>query len=86
MVNTGMGRRIRARREALGLSLRELARRTDMTPGQLSEVERGIRREIRTDTLRRLVYHLGVTADWLLGPHEERDPDAEEEESLAVRV
>jgi hypothetical protein len=56
-----------------------------MTPGQLSGVELGKTQEIRTDTLRRLAYHLGVTADWLLGPYEEQR-DAEDEESLAVRV
>jgi transcriptional regulator with XRE-family HTH domain len=66
-----MGRRIRARREYLGLSLRELARRADMTPGQLSGIELGKVREIRTDTLRRLALHLSVTTDWLVGPYEE---------------
>ena len=36
-----VGRRIRLRRETLGVSLRELARRTDLTAAFLSQVERG---------------------------------------------
>lgn len=32
----------RAMREAAGISLRELARRTDLNPGRLSIIERGI--------------------------------------------
>ena len=71
MNNGGMGRRIRYRRTQLGLGLRELARRTGMVPSQLSAVERGTQKEIRSDTLRRLAYHLGVTADWIIGPYEE---------------
>jgi transcriptional regulator with XRE-family HTH domain len=77
MSNGGMGRRIRYRREQLGLGLRELARRVGMQPGHLSQVERGIRTEITTGTLRRLAYHLGVTADWIVGPYEE-DQDEED--------
>lgn len=36
-----LGAEIRARRESLGLSLRELARRADLSPSTLSLVERG---------------------------------------------
>lgn len=78
MSNSGMGRRIRYRRTELGLGLRELARRANMEPSQLSQIERGVRKEIRTDTLRRLAYHLGVTTDWIVGPFE---PEGEAEES-----
>jgi len=36
-----LGAEIRSRREALGLSLRELARRADLSPSALSLAERG---------------------------------------------
>lgn len=71
MGDTGMGRRIRSRRTQLGIGVRELARRAKLEPSQLSKIERGVSPEIRTGTLRRLAYHLGVTADWILGPYEE---------------
>jgi len=69
--NFGMGRRIRSRREELGMSLRELARRCDLVPSHLSKIERNVSHEIKTDTLRKLAYHLSVTTDWLVGPYEE---------------
>jgi transcriptional regulator with XRE-family HTH domain len=67
-----MGRRIRSRREELGMSLRELARRCELVPSHLSKIERDATHEIRTDTLRKLAYHLSVTTDWLVGPYEEK--------------
>jgi transcriptional regulator with XRE-family HTH domain len=84
MNDTGMGRRIRSRRTQLGIGLRELARRAQIEPSQLSKIERGLSQEIRTDTLRRLTYHLGVTADWLLGPYEEESEA--ESDTLAAAV
>ena len=75
MSNFGMGRRIRARRTQLGISLRELARRCDLVPSHLSRIERNPDHEIRTDTLRLLAFHLQVSADWILGVYEEERED-----------
>jgi len=55
-----------------------------MVPSQLSAVERGTQKEIRSDTLRRLAYHLGVTADWIIGPYEEEPKTEDETVSAAV--
>lgn len=41
--NVELGRRIRARREELGLGLNELSERAEMSGGQLSMVENGLR-------------------------------------------
>lgn len=83
MGDPGMGRRIQTRRQQLGLSLRELARRAEIESSQLSKIERGISPEIRSGTLMRLAYHLGVTADWILGTYE---PDAEEGSEFAAAL
>jgi len=48
-----LGAEIRSRREALGLSLRELARRADLSPSTLSLAERG-GPVIGCDALRRI--------------------------------
>jgi transcriptional regulator with XRE-family HTH domain len=53
----GFGREVAARREALGLSLRELARRLDLSPGYMSDIEHG-RRAPSDDTLEGLLHAL----------------------------
>jgi transcriptional regulator with XRE-family HTH domain len=59
---------IRDRREGLGLSLRQLAARVELSPGYLSQVERGLAAP-SVSTLRRIVAPLGLTiADAIPGP------------------
>lgn len=62
----GVGRRLRAAREAAGVSLSELARRAGVGKGSVSEVENG-RRPPRLETLWALSTALGVPLSALVG-------------------
>src|SRR3954454_3514163 len=60
-----LGRRLRAIRLGKGLGLRELARRLDLSPSSISQIETGkIRPSVRT--LYALASEFGVTVDALL--------------------
>jgi transcriptional regulator with XRE-family HTH domain len=60
-----IARRIRALRRSRGISLQQLAQATEISPGYLSEVERG-HSEISGLKLARVAEHLGVSTDHLL--------------------
>jgi transcriptional regulator with XRE-family HTH domain len=68
-----MGRRLRVAREARGLSLREVARRINVSPSFVSQVERG-KANPSVGTLYALVSELGASLDELMG----EDPDGTE--------
>jgi transcriptional regulator with XRE-family HTH domain len=65
-----IARRIRVLRKGRGFSLQQLAERSEISPGYLSEVERG-HSAISGEKLARLAQHLGVTTDHLLSGREE---------------
>jgi transcriptional regulator with XRE-family HTH domain len=60
-----VGRRVRLRREALGLSQQALASQAGLAIRTVANVERG--QDATMDTLRRLADVLGASADELLG-------------------
>lgn len=60
-----IGRRIKALRRAKDLSIQKLADAVTMSPGYLSEVERG-QSAVSGEKLARLAVELGVSADYLL--------------------
>jgi transcriptional regulator with XRE-family HTH domain len=60
----GLGPRIRSHRQTVGLSLRELARRLDVSPSLLSQVERGLAQP-SVSTLWAIVTELGLSLDAL---------------------
>jgi transcriptional regulator with XRE-family HTH domain len=60
-----LGPRVRARRLELGLTLRELARRTGVSPSCVSQIERGLRPP-SVGTLRALASELDISAAELL--------------------
>ena len=60
-----MGMRIRSAREAAGMSLRELARRVDLSPSFVSQVELG-RTAPSVGTLYAMVTELGLSLDSLM--------------------
>jgi transcriptional regulator with XRE-family HTH domain len=60
-----IARRIRSLRRARGLSLQQLAQMAEMSPGYLSEVERGLS-EVSGVKLARVAEQLAVTTDYLL--------------------
>lgn len=64
-LNRELGSRIRARREALGISREALAERLDVTPHYLGEVERGST-GLALPTYKRVCEVLGVQDSFLL--------------------
>lgn len=69
---TGLGAAVRAAREARGLTLRELARRIDVSPSFVSQVEHG-KANPSVGTLYALVSALGTTLDDLIGDGADRE-------------
>jgi len=75
-----LGTRLRRRREQLGLSQRELARRANIPQPTISDVERGVQEDITTTLLKRFARALGCTTDYLVDIYDE------DEEALPVRA
>jgi transcriptional regulator with XRE-family HTH domain len=70
-----LGERLRKERDRLGLSLRELARRLEVSPSLVSQIETGkIQPSVRT--LYAIVSELGVSLDELFAPRESSGPEA----------
>lgn len=65
-LHAGVGQRLRARREEQGLSLRGLARRLEISPSALSQIETGKSRP-SVSTLYAIVSELGLSLDELFG-------------------
>ena len=74
---TTLGGRIRERRVELGLSLRELARRRDITPSYLSDIEND-RRVPAEEVLRAIGKELDLAFDELTGLAGRIDQQTEE--------
>jgi transcriptional regulator with XRE-family HTH domain len=85
----GVGQRLRSERERHGLSLRELARRLEISPSALSQIETG-RSRPSVGTLYAIVSELEMSLDELFGsqrtPAAARAPDAGAEEAGATLV
>ena len=61
-----VGTQVLQRRETLGLTQEELARKSGIKQFHISLIENKRVREVRSDTLRKLARALNVSADWLL--------------------
>ena len=61
------GTRIKHRRENMGLSQSELARRIGIPPSKVSDWERGARRDMNLSTALRVARALGCGIDHLAG-------------------
>src|SRR5438552_16648853 len=64
-----VGQELRTHREGRGLSLRELARRLNISPSALSQIETGKSRP-SVSTLYSIVTELGISLDELFGSRE----------------
>jgi len=62
-----LAERVRAVREAHGLSQTALAARAELNLGNVNEIERRQKRGVRADTIVALAAALQVSADYLLG-------------------
>ena len=62
-----LGKRLRERREQVGLSQAEVSRRTGIIQRDISRLEHGIKSALWADTLLRLAEALECTTDYLLG-------------------
>jgi len=69
-----LGSRLKQRRQQFGISLRELARRTDLTASFLSQVERG-KTSVSLDSLRRIAEVLEVPMLYFLSDQEAHNHD-----------
>ena len=69
--SAGFGRRVRQRREALGLSQAQLAEQAQLSAGTISMIENGLQEEVSTRTARQLARALLCGLDWLLRPFDE---------------
>ena len=74
-----LGERLKAAREKKGWSQRELARQANVRYATISELERGIRTAMNTDTAKKIARSLGVSVDYLISTFEE-----DEEEGAAA--
>jgi len=75
-----LGTRLRKRREAAGLSQRELARLARIPQPNISDIERGVQEDITASLLKRLARALGCTTDYLVDIYDEDD------EAMPVKV
>lgn len=62
-----VGQRLRLARESLGMSVRELSRRVDVSPGHVSQVERGLA-SFSVRALYTVANELGISMDSLFEP------------------
>lgn len=93
VVDDDVPRRLRAERERRGISLRELARRLEISPSAISQIETG-RARPSVATLWAIVTELGMSLDDLFAPEADRPPstlpvvsaDAREALQLATGV
>jgi transcriptional regulator with XRE-family HTH domain len=75
------GREVRRRRGVLGLTLEQLAERSDLTPNYIGSVENG-RRDPSLSTVLALAKGLGVSPAELLGSRDDQSPLATEAATL----
>jgi transcriptional regulator with XRE-family HTH domain len=79
------GREVRRRRSTLGLTLEQLAERSDLTPNYIGSVENG-RRDPSLSTVLALAKGLGVGPAELLGGRDDLGPVATEAAALMEQV
>jgi XRE family transcriptional regulator, master regulator for biofilm formation len=79
-----IGNRVRREREKRGWTVRELARRADVSPGAVSKLEGGSRVSPSMELGKRLAKAFGVTLDYLAGMYEEEAADTSSRGDVCV--
>ena len=70
---TSIGERVRKHRLIKGLSQDELGKRSNLSPGHISEIENGVRKSIQARTVKKLARGLEVNIAELFGEDEDSD-------------
>ena len=78
-----IGSRIRSKRQEMGLSLRDLAERTELTPSFLSQIERN-RVSPSLNSLHRIARALGVPLFYLLTDEEQTERVVRRDERIRI--
>ena len=68
-----LGDRLKQRRQRLGLTQEELARRANIPRPRITELETNSRTVVSSEVLRRLAQALGCTTDFLVGMYDESE-------------
>ena len=76
-----IGERVIEARTRISINQSELARRAELTPAAVWQIERN-ERTPNAETLRRLAKALQVTSDWLLGTTDDYTPADRELEAM----
>ena len=79
MAPSKIAERVKAAREGLGISCRELDRRSGLTEGHVSLIERGDRQIPSSTTAVKLAKGLQVDVVWLLTGYQGRDDNSRED-------
>lgn len=81
----GVGERLRKAREDSRLSVRELARRVDVSPGHISNVERGLA-SLSVRSLYAIVTELGISMDSLFVTSDSREDETDVDDPTVERL
>jgi transcriptional regulator with XRE-family HTH domain len=79
-----LAERIRKRRQELGIGQRELARRLGIRHATISDLERGVQKDMTIALLRKLSRALSVTSDWIIGLYEDDEQGDNEPAGVAL--
>ncbi len=79
-----IGKRIKAKREEIGIKQNEFAQRVGVSASAINQFERGEKKP-SPDVLTRIAKELGVSTDYLLGASEEEDLFFSESVAAAFR-
>ena len=73
-VELPVGRRVRMRREALGLSIQQLSRLSGVSASYISRLENGERENIGLDSVQKLARALNTSMSYLVGETDDPSP------------
>ena len=80
-----IGTKVKKRREEIGFTQMELAKKSGMTQARISEVESGKRQQMTFTNLRALARALGVSADFLIGTWDDLQEETPPSETAVPR-
>lgn len=79
-----IGKRIKAKREQIGISQKGLAEKVDVSPAAINQFEKGEKKP-SSEVLARIASELGISTDYLLGASDEEKIFLSENVAVAFR-